>query len=192
MDPVESSKSARLLAVVEVPQADRVICQAPQCGRPVFKRIHIVGNDKDLQVLGSDCFSRIYRDSIRHSPHYGGSEGRRLSDEERRMLVENTAGLLAKFEQERVEIERAARAKQAAKEGHDAVQRQSISTPRSVGPSAEDIRLYEAQAKLDVRAKYKVDPDLPGWIGLVLYRIKQLAADASRQAPPSSRVESNQ
>lgn len=44
----------RLLAVVEVPQADRVVCQAPGCKHPVYKRIHVVQKDGQLTVLGSE------------------------------------------------------------------------------------------------------------------------------------------
>jgi hypothetical protein len=65
----------RLLAVVEVPQADRVVCQAPGCKHPVYKRIHVVQEDGRLTVLGSECFKKLFGEG--HSaPSYGsGADG---------------------------------------------------------------------------------------------------------------------
>jgi hypothetical protein len=89
----------RLLAVVEVPQADRVVCQAPGCKHPVYKRIHVVQKDGQLTVLGSECFKKLFGEE--HSaPSYGSGEGRLLTLEERQLLVENTARLIAQFEAE--------------------------------------------------------------------------------------------
>ena len=89
----------RLLAVVEVPQADRVVCQAPGCKHPVYKRIHVVQKNGQLTVLGSECFKKLFGEG--HSaPSYGSGEGRLLTLEERQLLVENTACLIAQFEAE--------------------------------------------------------------------------------------------
>jgi hypothetical protein len=89
----------RLLAVVEVPQEDRVVCQAPGCKHPVYKRIHVVQKDGQLTVLGSECFKKLYGEG--HSaPSYGAGEGRLLTPEERQLLIENTARLIAQFEAE--------------------------------------------------------------------------------------------
>jgi hypothetical protein len=89
----------RLLAVVEVPQTDRVVCQAPGCKHPVYKRIHVVQKDGQLTVLGSECFKKLFGEG--HSaPSYGTGEGRLLTPEERQLLVENTARLIAQFETE--------------------------------------------------------------------------------------------
>jgi hypothetical protein len=89
----------RLLAVVEVPQADRVVCQSPGCKHPVYKRIHVIQQDGQLTVLGSECFKKLFGEG--HSaPSYGTGEGRLLTPEERQLLVENTARLIAQFEVE--------------------------------------------------------------------------------------------
>ena len=89
----------RLLAVVEVPQVDRVVCQAPGCKHPVYKRVHVVQKDGQLTVLGSECFKRLFGEG--HStPSYGTGEGRLLTPEERQLLVENTVRLIAQFEAE--------------------------------------------------------------------------------------------
>lgn len=91
--------SFRLLAVVEVPQADRVVCQAPGCKHPVYKRIHVVQEDGKLTVLGSACFKKFFGEA--HStPSYGSGEGRLLTPEERQLLAENTERLIAQFETE--------------------------------------------------------------------------------------------
>jgi hypothetical protein len=52
----------------------------------------------------------------------------------------------------------------------------SAATPRRhIGPSPEAIARYEAEAKVDVRARWGVDPNAPGWRGLVLQRIAEIA-----------------
>jgi hypothetical protein len=89
----------RLLAVVEVPQADRVVCQAPGCKHPVYKRIHVVQKYGNLTVLGSECFKKLFGEA--HStPSYGSGDGRLLTPEERQLLVENTERLISQFEAE--------------------------------------------------------------------------------------------
>jgi len=91
--------SFRLLAVVEVPQADRVVCQAPGCKHPVYKRIHVVQKDGKLTVLGSECFKKLFGEAS-STPSYGSGEGRLLTPEERQLLVENTERLISQFETE--------------------------------------------------------------------------------------------
>lgn len=89
----------RLLAVVEVPQADRVVCQAPGCKHPVYKRIHVVQKDGELTVLGSECFKKLFGEAG-STPSFGSGEGRLLTPEERQLLVENTERLISQFEAE--------------------------------------------------------------------------------------------
>lgn len=92
--------AAELLAVVEVSYDARIICQAPGCGHSVYKRIHLVSQGSALQVLGSDCFSKLFGGGARQGPRYGGSEGRVLTAEERRLLWDNTAQLIEQFKAE--------------------------------------------------------------------------------------------
>lgn len=102
-----AAEIAYLLAVVEVDRADRVICQAEGCGHSVFRRIHVVLTGLEFKVLGSRCYQQLYGGGAQGaSPHYGTSEGRRLSDVERLMLVENTARFIEELELERLDIER--------------------------------------------------------------------------------------
>ena len=62
---------------------------------------HVVRHhDGRLGVYGSDCFDRLFGDSIDRTPCYGGGEGRLLTAEERLMLVENIERFIAEFEAE--------------------------------------------------------------------------------------------
>lgn len=107
---MESGHNAppRLLAVVEVDKADRVICQASGCGHSVYKRIHVVRDGGQTKVIGSECFKRLYggMERVNQSPTFGSSEGRRLTEDERQALLENTERLVAQLEAEHIEAER--------------------------------------------------------------------------------------
>ena len=73
---------------------------------------HVVSEDGKLMVLGSDCYSKRFDVFDTHDFNgYGGGSGKRLTDEERQMLVNNTAELLARFAQEHERAAAAARAK---------------------------------------------------------------------------------
>lgn len=93
----------RLLVVVEVPQTDRVVCQAQGCKHPVYKRIHVVQKDGQLIVLGSECFKKHFG-TVQSAPRYASGEGRQLTPEERGLLANNTARLIATFEAEHQEV----------------------------------------------------------------------------------------
>ena len=202
-----------LIRVVEVPQADRVVCQAPSCKHSVYKRIHIVAQDGQITVLGSDCFKRLFGEK-RVTPSYGSGEARLLTPEERQLLVENTARLIAQFEAEhqaaleeaRLAAERRAQfaAKQQAEAESarlaadqrrrlDAERRSSLEMPvakasawkpvpitapiasRNPAPSPSD-PMYQA-ALLEIKEGYRargMDPDAPGWRGVVPYEAKKL------------------
>ncbi len=98
----------RLLAVVEVDKADRIICQAEGCGHSVYKRIHVVRDNARVKVIGSECFKRLYGgfEQVSQTPIYGSSEGRRLSQAERIAILENTERLIAVLEAEHIETEK--------------------------------------------------------------------------------------
>lgn len=92
---------AKLLAIVSVEHADRVRCGQPTCGHSVYRRIHVVRENGKLMVLGSTCFSKRYGgDAALGSAHFGGGEGRPLTEAERQLLVNNTQALLEQFETE--------------------------------------------------------------------------------------------
>lgn len=101
------SEHARLIAIVGVDQDAKVQCQQPGCGHSVYRRIHVVQEAGKLLVLGSTCFEKRFGTvSALGNATYGGGAGRTLTVEEREMLIQNTAELIARFEREREEIER--------------------------------------------------------------------------------------
>lgn len=93
--------TAKLLAIVAVEHADRVVCGQPTCGHSVYRRIHVVRESGKLLVLGSTCFAKRYgADTALGPARFGGGEGRPLTEAERQLLVNNTEALLAQFEEE--------------------------------------------------------------------------------------------
>jgi len=104
--PGACAAKASLLAIVGVEKASAVQCQNPGCNHRVYRRIHVVDEDASLLVLGSSCFAKRYGSSaVLGQPSIGGANGRQLSHEERAMLVDNTAALLALFRQEHLETQ---------------------------------------------------------------------------------------
>ena len=188
-----------LLAVVEVPQSDRVVCQAPNCKHSVYKRIHVVQRNGVLTVLGSECFKKLFGEE-HAKPSYGSGEGRLLTPEERQLLVENTARLITQFEAEhqaaleeaRLAVERRAaleNVQRAAKQRkHLESERQSSFMIPAVQPAAwqpaplrssrrtptpSDPRFQAAL--LEVKQEYRsrgLDLDLPGWRAAVQHEAK--------------------
>jgi hypothetical protein len=154
----------RLLAIVEVPKNDRVVCQAQGCGHSVYKRIHVVQSDGVITVLGSECFKKLFGESLT-VPNYGGAEGRLLTQEERLLLIENTARLIEQFEAER----------QAALDAI-ASQQHALPFPPSPDPIPRRLSVHaaELQVKQELRDTMGINPELPGWQGLVQLKIREL------------------
>jgi len=96
---------AALRAIVAVDSSERVQCQEPGCGHSVYAAVHIVEEDGRLMVLGSTCFEKRYGSRIAlGSAGYGTGNGRKLTAEERDMLVRNTAALLSRFQDEEAAV----------------------------------------------------------------------------------------
>ena len=169
-----------LLAVVGVEKDDRVVCQAPGCGHGVYRRIHVVRlDDGDMKVYGSDCFERLYGHLVRKSPHYGSGEGRDLTPEERQMLAENTERLIARFEDERQALAEQARLRQEQQDKVERANRERQDRLRAEAerrrpPTPAEIASVELEAKARVRERFAVDPDAPGWRGLVLLEARKI------------------
>lgn len=112
LHPGSIAPKASLLAIVGVEKAGAVQCQHPGCNHRVYRRIHVVDEDGRLLVLGSSCFAKRYGShAVLGQPSIGGANGRQLSDDERQMLVDNTAALLARFRQEHLETQAAMKEK---------------------------------------------------------------------------------
>lgn len=90
--------TARLLAIVEVERSEAVQCKHQGCNHRVYKRIHVVDDAGTLLVLGSSCFEKRYGSGLSLGrPSYGGDNGRRLTAEERQLLVDDTARFIESF-----------------------------------------------------------------------------------------------
>lgn len=169
-----------LLAVVEVNKADHVVCQAEGCGHGVYRRIHVVRHgDGSLGVYGSDCFGRLFGHLVNKAPHYGAGDGRELTAAERLMLAQNTERLVAQFEAEHQALLEQARLRQEQQEkveqaAREAAERRRIAEERRRPLTAAEIACVELEAKAIVRQKFSVDPDAPGWRGLVLAQARKL------------------
>jgi len=107
-------------------------------------------------------------------PRYTSSEGRHLTEDERQLLIENTERLVQQFESEY-------QAELARKAALDAVRPTPTQTTPFLPPpqpatvvSAAARQSAEAHAKQIVRSKYGVNPELPGWRGLVLLEMERL------------------
>lgn len=122
---------AYLLAVVEVDKADRIQCQAEGCGHSVYKHIHVVLAGLGFKVLGSQCYERLYGRATHtgDAPQYGTTTGRRLTPEERLVLVENTAAFIEALEAERVELERLAALEAAQRRANESARAAICATP---------------------------------------------------------------
>jgi len=165
--------SAKLLAVVEVSREDRVRCQASGCNHGVFRRIHVVLESEKISVYGSECFKKLFAGTaISWSlPYYTSSEGRCLTEEERQLLIENTARLVQQFEAERqTQLER----ETGLKPSPAPVTPVLPPLPRSPVTGSAAQQAAEEQAKQLLRKQYGINPELPGWYGLVQSEAKRI------------------
>lgn len=159
--------SPQLLAIVEVPREDRVRCHAPDCNHVVYRRIHVVREDSIISVYGSECFKKLFEGAPVSSslPYYTSSEGRQLSKEERQMLLENTARLIERFETE-YQAELASKTATSRLAPPETPATHTAKAPVAIVNSAMR-QAAIAQAKQLIRSQYGVNPELPGWYGLV-------------------------
>lgn len=176
----EGPLSDRLLAIVGVDKAERVVCQAVGCGHGVYRRIHVVRHgDSSVGVYGSDCFGKLFGQLGGKAPHYGSGDSRELTPEERQMLAENTQRLIAQFEAEHEALLELARLRFEQQEKVELVAREAAEWRRAEAeshrpPTAAELASVEARAKAVVRQKFGVNPDIPGWRGLVLVEARKL------------------
>lgn len=75
----------------------------PGCGHGVYAAIHVVEENGQILVLGSTCFAKRFGSaSALGLPAYsaGGGNGKPLTEDERQLLTNNTAELMARFKAE--------------------------------------------------------------------------------------------
>ena len=161
-----------LIAVIEVESTQAIRCQAPGCQHKVYRAIHILDMQGELKLYGSQCCKKLFGwVNGERTPTYSFGGGR-LTDEERALLEANTTGLLKMLEAKR----RAAQPALHATTQATILQRGARSVGRRAGfrlPIDDDVR---QQAKAVIREKHGVDPDLPGWRGLVDIEARKLIA----------------
>lgn len=96
-------ESEKLLAVVgfETKQ-ERIKCGYPGCNHYIYKKIHVVESGGEISLLGSTCFAKKYqgKEPLGAAKFGGGGDGKILSHEERELLLQNTAALIARFRDE--------------------------------------------------------------------------------------------
>ena len=98
---MDQHQNARLRAIVAVDPEQAVRCQHPGCGHRVYAAVHVVQEGGDFLVLGSTCFAKRYGGATALGPaRFGTGAGRSLTEEERQVLLANTAALVARFEEE--------------------------------------------------------------------------------------------
>ena len=186
-----------LLAVLEVDYAQRVRCQAPACGKSVYRRIHVVEQEDGLRVLGEDCCSRLFGwDKNRPAPRLAVPEGRRLNTSERELLVANTDLLLASLASE-LELQRAAALEKLQRLKALALQSSAVGTMRSAGldpaqrharqrisfqqsPPPEPNVLAEALRRMQDRWQLDAhQAQSPGWTSLLRDVIAEIEREKS-------------
>lgn len=122
---------AQLLTIVSVAREKRIQCQNPGCGHGVYAAIHVVEDEGQLLVMGSTCYAKRYGGAeALGKPSYGYSGGL-LTAEQRDVLANNTALLIAqlKREHERVKAEAAAKLKALKERLQPGVIARPISAP---------------------------------------------------------------
>jgi hypothetical protein len=168
-------ETGKLLAIVEVAQARRFACQAPGCGRTVFRQLCVVFHNGGIMLLGAGCYRKVLGDEVSAPPLHRARDVRRLTERECSLLAENPAQLMAEFDAG----DASAFGTLSAHPTHRQV------TPRARIPRLPiwTIRQFGAQAEKEVEAKYGRSPDLKGWRSLVDLRIRELAAGVTASKP---------
>lgn len=159
-----------LLAVVEVDESKRVECRAPGCKHAVFRRVHIVRFEGQVHVLGSSCFRKLFhsQDVSGSDPSFTSRSGRRLTEDEQRLLRENAKELMRAFESEQVRLRAAAIA--TTPQRIRSPPRRSLSVDPLIGVDRGVI----AEAKAAIADRHGCDPNLPGWKGLLIYEVQAI------------------
>lgn len=171
-----NKQNAFLHSVIEVPKGQSIRCQAPGCTASVWKAIHVVVMDGDIQLYGSTCFKKTFEGTGlgAGAPSYGSATGRVLTDAERLMLMENTSRLIALLEEEHHEEiaqQEALRAKKVVSLPSWLDEPEpdfSIETEKPKKLTRQVKEQITAEAKRRFREQRGLDPDQPGWIGLVM------------------------
>ncbi len=161
---------AQLLFVVSVDESHKLVCQAPGCGRAIAKAVHVIRDAKgDIRVVGSGCYAKLagHERATEDGAVFSGFDGRRLTPEERSLMVADTAAFIdlveARLAAQRAAAELADRLAEAARRLHEG-QTKSMAPfhqpsqdvwrrPRDRGPEA--MPHGERRGALDQLARYR-------------------------------------
>lgn len=92
---------ARLLFVASVDESRKLVCQAPGCGRAIAKAVHVIRDlTGAIRVVGSGCYGKLsgHEQATKHGAAIAGFDGRRLTPEERALMIADTAAFVASVE----------------------------------------------------------------------------------------------
>ena len=101
---------AQLLFVASVDESRKLVCQAPGCGRAIAKAVHVIRDlTGAIRIVGSGCYVKLsgHEQATKHGAAIAGFDGRRLTPEERALMIADTAAFVASVEA-RLAAERAA------------------------------------------------------------------------------------
>ena len=120
----QSSGDAYLYAVLSLQESQKIRCQREGCGHSVYAAIFVVRSAGLFTLLGRECFKSLYGHEWslgrpKYMPNYSPSAGgRRLTEQERKQLLENTEAFIELLkhefneEQERERLRQESLAKQ--------------------------------------------------------------------------------
>jgi hypothetical protein len=92
-----------LLAIISLPEENKVLCCYDSCGRPIYSKVHILRLKSQLLTVGSGCFKKAFKDKLptkKTSPKYKQLAGNTLSPDDLALFQENTERLIEKYEEE--------------------------------------------------------------------------------------------
>lgn len=91
----------QLLFVASVDERHKLVCQAPSCGRAIAKAVHVIRDEMTkIRVVGSGCFGKLvgHERATEDGAVISGFDGRRLTPDERALMVADTAAFVASIE----------------------------------------------------------------------------------------------
>lgn len=170
--------SIYLHSIVEVDKTKKIRCMAPECKKTVYKQIHVLFENGEILLYGSGCYKKTFGHTElgRQKARFQiGSASRLLTEYEREQLLKNTRALLLKLEKEyKLDLEKTL--VEVDFQPTENLKSKSDKQKNRVNyVSREDISPeIWGEAKARVRQKYNIDPELPGWYGLIKYEAYEL------------------
>lgn len=153
-----------LLAIIEIPKSKKVLCQHTGCGRAVYKKVHVFRNKGQIKIYGSECAKKLLGQRLKtKTPLIQSSGGISLSEADVELLLKNTEELI-------VDLEKRYKNPIEIKEPQ-----QDFS---KMGNKALEIYCLN-EAKRRFREERGLNPDLPGWVGLVKAEANKLYKELS-------------